>query len=330
MRESVFLQHTFPWVISKHASLESQAGLFYEKKHSLRHTPGKLSNSPDACLGNLSALPVEILHLILEHSDLQSLSTWRCVNRYWLSVVESLPAYKFIQEYASKAFRGSLLIKSASFITCSHFYNTILRSICEICGAMAPYIYLVTCMRVCEMCVEGCIDLFPLPVYHATCLFGLGKTAMHSLPHMMPWQGLDENKRRETRNDLLVDYRSALNAGLRRHGSRQAMERYGDQIFPEAETWRGNQRDLCYHPTEHVREARVPYHPRRWLAICGVPIVSHARDEILELRCCKACQQFRRVRRLVYTVVAFAEHLRVFGPIVKGEHVFPEPPIIEA
>lgn len=318
-----FRQQTSRWKQPAHAPLETQTRLFYKKDHSLRKWPRGLPESPEARLGNLSAVPLEILHRILDHSDLQTLTTWRSVNRYFLAVVESLPAYKFIEKYAMKAFRASLLIQSAQFIICSQFYSALRSTECDKCGNLALYIYLLTCTRVCERCVRECVDFFPLPIYNASCLFGIGKAEMLNLPHMLPWEGVATMSDRKKWRGVLVDYQSVLNAGLKRHGSEEAMRKHGLKIFPETGTVLDHEEDMFYHRWKHIVDSSLRHHPRRWLGVCSVPVVIRGRVKPAEVRYCVACRPPWTTSHPVFTKELFAEHLKSHGPIVDDKHVWP-------
>lgn len=302
-----FQKHTIRWVKPDPAitPLEVQFELFTKKHKGIRKIPPN-----EDSLNGFLLLPLDVLHIILWHTDLQTLTNFRLINRYSLSIVESAPAYKLIEKHAAKAYRACLMIQSASFITLGHFINTIKTEKCymEECNNFAPYIYLVTCIRVCETCVKEDINLFPLPIYHAVCLFGLGKAALLDIPHMLPWKGICKQTGKRIGAPVLVDYREALAAGLRKHGSEEAMKKRGSQIFPEPDLvgpligeniiygWREHRYQAGYKKDGRRR--------RRWLAICGVPCVSRLGEVPEERRICRTCDD-----RLLYSRDEFADHV---------------------
>lgn len=299
-----FRKHTMRWVKPDPAitPLEVQFELFAKTDKSVRKIPPY-----EGSLDGLLLLPLDVLHIILWHTDLQTLTNFRLINRYSLSVVESTSAYKLIEKHAAKAYRASLMIQSASLITLGHFINTIKTERCyrKECTNFAPYIYLVTCTRVCETCVKEDINLFPLPIYHAVCLFGLGKAALLEIPHMLPWQGICKKTGKRVRAPVLVDYREALAAGLKQHGSEEAMKIHGSRIFPEPDLVGPLVgKNIIYNWSEHRAETGDDKSTRRWLAICGVPCVSRLGEVPEERRICRTCDD-----RLLYSKDEFANHV---------------------
>src|SRR5690606_30564988 len=125
-----------------------------------------------ANIGALSALPPELLEYILCQLDLCTLTDFRRVNRRATALVEFLPQYRAIT-HARNAPRGILSIKTGSWITCGALYDKLCTSGCERCGDFGGYLYLLTCKRVCFLCLSQDRLYLPLTPEHASRKFGL-------------------------------------------------------------------------------------------------------------------------------------------------------------
>jgi hypothetical protein len=75
--------------------------------------------------GVLETLPLELLQLILARA---------------------------IARYGQNALRGSLAINTAANIYVEKLHQQLFKKSCENCGAFAPYLYFITCARVCFLC----------------------------------------------------------------------------------------------------------------------------------------------------------------------------------
>lgn len=311
-----FRLHTYRWDKPPPSDipLETQAELFRKKDAGLLRPPdandadsSNSVNKDEANLGDLAVLPSEVLHAILWHSDLQSVTNFRCLNHHCLSMVESLPAYRLVDTYAFKAYRAMSLIQTSGFVSLGRFCTKVEQSTCDMgkCTNFAPYLYLITCRRACEVCIRTYIECYPLPLHNAVRLFGLERQALLKLPHMLPWQGIvpETGERRHT--ELMIDFQSAFHAGKERHGTLDAMIAFGNTMLLESGELSNDQSDDQYYGKEAFnRGASNPQDLTRWMAICAAPHATRSGIEPVERRCCRTCMD-----GLLYSKEEFARHV---------------------
>ncbi|KAI1770009.1 hypothetical protein F4818DRAFT_450600 [Hypoxylon cercidicola] len=188
---------------------------------------GCLRPPPTTNVGVLTALPPELLQEILSQLDLCSLMHFRQVNRSAVDLVNSLTQYKAINTHAPNALRGILSIETGRWITCRTLYEKLCTPGCEQCGDFGGYLYLLTCKRVCFLCFSRDKLYLPLSPRLVSWKFGLDRQIINTLPRMRVLLGTySPNVRRVCAPSVLVDYESALHAGISHHGSLSAMQEY--------------------------------------------------------------------------------------------------------
>ncbi|KAG6884914.1 hypothetical protein C0993_007281 [Termitomyces sp. T159_Od127] len=165
----------------------------------------QLPHPPQASLGALQALPLELLGEILRKLDLQTLTYFRHVNRRAMRLVGSLPQYKAIRKHAYNALRGMMYIKTSQWITCETLYEKLYTK------------------------------HLPLRYLHAIRKFGLNRRILGTLPSMRSIPGTYSPIQRKVRAQItLVDSDCARRAGIALHGSVSAMEQYVSNISTAA------------------------------------------------------------------------------------------------
>ena len=178
--------------------------------------------------GRLEALPVEILHMILVWLDLQSLTLLRSVSRSLRSHIDALYQYKNIVKYAPDSLRMALSTGIGSWISCQSLHYALCYQECECCGRFGSLLYMLTCSRVCYVCIQRSDRFLPLTPNHARIAYGLKRKTAKGLPTVLTLPGvysLDEKTRRG--RCRMVDRTMSSEAGIRLHGhSKQRMEAY--------------------------------------------------------------------------------------------------------
>lgn len=140
--------------------------------------------------GMFDALPLELLHQTLVQLDLRSLMNFRYVNRRAAELVESEPQYKAIAKFAQNALRGILSVQTGTWTTCAMLFNKLVTPECEECGDFAGYLYLITCKRVCFLCLSDRAGYLPLGEHLARRRYGLDHQETQKLPHMKTVPGI--------------------------------------------------------------------------------------------------------------------------------------------
>ena len=135
-------------------------------------------------LGTLNTFPLELLHEIIHKLDIRTLTDLRHVNRRAIWLVESDPQYKTIRKHAFNALRDILCIETGRWITCEMLLNKLCTAECEQCGDFGGYLYILTCERVCYLCLVRDKRYLPLRYLHAKKMFGFNFSIIHTLPTM--------------------------------------------------------------------------------------------------------------------------------------------------
>jgi len=294
----------------------------------------RVYNTPQQDLGALQVLPLELLQVLLFQLDLRTLMDFRWVNHRALQVVDSIPEYKEITTHALNALRGILCIGTGRWITCEALYNTICTAECEECGDFAGYIYILTCKRVCFLCLSENKAYLPLRYSLAIRKFGITRQIIDMLPHMRSIPGTYSPNERKCRDRLsLVDPNSARQAGINFHGSTSAMERYVSDLAAQklqkfnekllkAEV--EGRRITARRPSSEDPFDGQPGNPLRFMAIVQAPTINRSSKEVEWGSYCVGCRESSDERpqhfRRRFTKASFAEHLKECGLIRDGKH----------
>ncbi|OTB03205.1 hypothetical protein M426DRAFT_181004 [Hypoxylon sp. CI-4A] len=288
---------------------------------------------PTANIGILDALPPELISVVLSQLDLRTITDFRHVNRQAAELVNSLPEYKAITTHARNALRGILSIGTGRWITCSTLYEKLCMSNCGQCGDFGGYLYLLTCKRVCFLCLSQDRLYLPLLPSHARRKFGLDRQTIEKLPRMRVIPGTYSPNEKKVTQSVLVDYESALRAGVELHGSLSAMHKYVSDMEV--------QKVQAYHVklaaaqqsgsiTRHTRQPLLADpidgrsgNPFRFAAIVRVPWLNRALHEVEWGFHCIGCEKSSRPPlhyRRQFTTVSFHDHLRQCGNIQDRKH----------
>lgn len=191
---------------------------FALRRHFLVHTRGKPDDfgSPRTHLGSLK-LPPEILQRILSEVDVNTLYHFRRVNRFAIQTVHGIPAFSWLLATARDVLRAIVGTRISNFASLNTLYDTICTPNCSSCDDFAPFIYLLTCSRVCYSCLtstRACnpdTQLYtPMPVERAADEFKLNSRSLDALPRMITLPGFYGRHDRSTRFPVsLVDYGAA-------------------------------------------------------------------------------------------------------------------------
>lgn len=278
---------------------------------------------PATGLSQLDSLSLEILWDIVPRLDLQTLSHFRLVNRRAYHLLGSHPQYKAIITHARNALYGILSIQAGRWITCKTLYDTLCTSEREHCGDFGGYIYLLGCRRVCFLYLSRERQYLPLLPTHACRKFGLDRRLINDRPHMNVIPNIySPNEMKVSRPSTLVDYESALHAGIELHGSLGAMNNYTSDM--EAIELRKYQARASG-SRRLVRQSWVadPYdgqsgNPLRFVSIARVPWLDKTSQKVDWGFHCLGCEEESQVPlhfRRKFTETTFKNHLSECGDI---------------
>jgi hypothetical protein len=281
-------------------------------------------------LGVLDTLPIELLDEVLCQLDLRTLADFRRVNRRAIELVNALPSYKAIITHIPNALTGILGIRTGRWITCRTLFKKLCTPICEVCGDFGGYLYLITCKRACFLCFTQKKAYLPLPPRAVCREFGLKSGTATNLTHMLVVPGTYAPNMKKANQTLLIDYQSALYAGVLLHGSVNAMNKHVSRT--KAKDMEAYEKRLEASSRSGAR-VRRPYNsdpvdlnsanPLRYVAIVRVPWLDRPAQEIEWGFHCSGCENSSRLPlhyRRQFTTVSFDEHLRQCGRIQDRQH----------
>ncbi|CAG8961941.1 hypothetical protein HYFRA_00013721 [Hymenoscyphus fraxineus] len=116
-----------------------------------RHEPQNGEDYNASTLGVLRALPIEMIHSILNLLDLQSLTDLRRISWGIQALVNTLPTYKAIVHHTPDVLRALLSTKMAGYYTAQDMFNALCIQSCFGCGNFGPFIDLFTGYRYSRM-----------------------------------------------------------------------------------------------------------------------------------------------------------------------------------
>ncbi|KAG8668322.1 hypothetical protein FPOAC1_007701 [Fusarium poae] len=188
---------------------------------------------PLAPLGLLDTMPVELLSLVLNYLDFQSLSRLSRVSFRGKIVVESLLSYKQVMQHAPKVLTALTKTNLISLYSASLVLQTLRTSRCVSCFDFGAFLYLPTCERVCLECLYQNRGLWMITIATAKKCFGLSQRQIQTIPIMRNIPGtysvrtLEKTHRRVNQ---LVSVRHAKQLGLDVHGSLETLAQFMPSI----------------------------------------------------------------------------------------------------
>jgi hypothetical protein len=178
-------------------------------------------------MGALSQLPLELLDLVLSDLDIQSLYHFRAVDRLSSMTVDPLGQHKIIVRQAPNTLRAALSTGIARYISLQKLYDTLCSDACVQCGDFAAFTYLLSCSRVCYICLREKDAFLPLTLSRAGGKYGLNAASASTLPYILTLPGTySAPPLRQSRRVTLVDSSAAERAGTALHKSVATMQEY--------------------------------------------------------------------------------------------------------
>lgn len=253
---------------------------------------------PATGIGSLDALPAELLNMILTEIDLQTLVSFRRVNRRAAELVDQVPSYKAVMTNAPHTLRGILSIETGRWITCRTLYEKLCLAGCETCSDFGGYLYLITCKRVCFLCLPENRLYLPVTSRKACREFGLSSDMVKTLPWMRAVPGIYSPSEKRAFECILVDYKSCLDTAVALHGSLTAMRKYvSDTEARKLQEHRGAGQQAGsdrVRPLQAVPIDRRSGNPLRFVAIVHMPWLNKGSRQLEWGFHCVGCEKSSR------------------------------------
>src|ERR1700722_2428082 len=192
-------------------------------------TPVVEFHHPFACgtLGDLDALPIELLNAVLRCSDLYTVSTLRLLNRRARVVVDASVPYKHILRHAPRVIAALERTGVSSHFSVDEVFNALSPPACCICGRFGTFLWIPECIRCCFPCLREAPELMPMGERDAKAAFGLTKSGLAKVPIMVTLAGtytpfkIPYRKKRR-----LLSRERAQQAATVAHGGEEGLARY--------------------------------------------------------------------------------------------------------
>lgn len=293
---------------------------------------GKYAVVPQCSLGALDNLPLEALCNILVEVDIRSLSDFRRVNKRAMQVVDSVLEYQQVLKNCPTLLRGFLSTGLGSNFSCKTLIETLNDYRCAACGDFAGFVYMITCERVCFLCLSEKPEYFPLLLSEAARKFGVHRKVLALLPTLESIPGrYSPNENTCKTRSTLIDPTSAYHKGVEYHGSAQAMEQHVAEVaqkrleaYQQSAAANPGNSASRRPPTIGLRQGRT-LDPRRFMAIVRVPWIVRPTSTVDWGFHCVGCQKHYRSRplhwRRKYCLETFEHHIEQCGPIKDGVHI---------
>ncbi|KAH9928064.1 uncharacterized protein B0H18DRAFT_859191, partial [Fomitopsis serialis] len=137
----------------------------------------------------LGKFPLELLSLIVQYTDLLSISSLRLVNRRTRLIVDESVPYKFLVRHIPNTLASLNSADASQHFTVAQLYSTLCARTCAFCNDFGTYLWVPECVRCCFNCLNESPHLMPLIESDAKMLFGVTKKALSGVPSMLSLPG---------------------------------------------------------------------------------------------------------------------------------------------
>ncbi|KAI9843265.1 MAG: hypothetical protein M1838_002704 [Thelocarpon superellum] len=175
-------------------------------------------------LGPLGRIPAELISDILLDLDLRSLTNFRGVSRAARYLTDSLPHYQAIFTHAPAMLRAYLSTQLGAFVSTRQLHRALCTASCAGCNDFGPFLYLLSCRRVCFICLVHSAHFLPITLSEAQAIYTLDSATSSTLPILLSLPGTYSNRQTTWRSRVpFVEKETAKQAGIKLHGSTEGM-----------------------------------------------------------------------------------------------------------
>lgn len=117
-------------------------------------------------------MPPEVLRMILQGVDVQTIVGLRSLHSYLRDIVDGLPDYTFLYTHTRNALRMVLATEAGQYFTLSQLLAAVCDLQCVHCGIYGEWLYVLRMERWCDRCIIRKQRLAPLvtvnyaPLHH--------------------------------------------------------------------------------------------------------------------------------------------------------------------
>lgn len=183
-------------------------------------------DSNGSSIGSLDRIPLELLHSILATLDPLSLSRVSRVSLRGKTVVESLPAYRDLIEYAPSILTALGRTRLIKIHTVSILRENLHSSQCVSCGNHGAFLFLPTCERCCIECLMLNSSFRVIELATAKKCFYLTTHELRLIPRMLSLPGVYHMQGRQFRQTRLrlLSVKAVKELAITIHGSEENLK----------------------------------------------------------------------------------------------------------
>ncbi|KAG5640339.1 hypothetical protein DXG03_009175 [Asterophora parasitica] len=288
--------------------------------------------SPTSSIGELQILPLELLYLLFELSDLQAPVHLRLTCRRARMLVDASPSYRCLRIHTPHVICILLRVGIASHFTVSYIAELLHSdSRCSRCGRFGSFLYIPECVRCCYSCMRFHRSTVPMTKADSMAAFGLTARTIATLPVMTTVPGTYGGGLRAERSRpiQLLSPALARAAAELQHGGKEYLVAYIEGKGTQAKRKYDKRVTsrlalLALNPPEYDQDGNLAGPDwddvKRYMAAMPFPYLDPSLGDIHDGMSCKGCRHaldncssssraeiYHRVYR-AYTVDGFFEH----------------------
>ncbi|KAI9150055.1 hypothetical protein HJFPF1_09809 [Paramyrothecium foliicola] len=186
--------------------------------------PSRISRSNPSSIGSLDTLSLEMLHLVLDWLDFQSIYRFSLASVRAREVAQALPASRELLRHAPAVLAAFGRTRLIMHHTAAKVRATLRSWKCVACANYGAFIFLPTCDRCCWQCLDNNQALWLLARGVAARCFSLSSAELDRLPTLLsiPGEyGVGLQSRKFEDRQKLVSLSAAKELALSIHGSQQ-------------------------------------------------------------------------------------------------------------
>lgn len=286
----------------------------------------QLTRTPVVPLGNLDALPLELLHSILSMLDLQTLLNFTQTCLRGTAIVVSLVEFRDLVQHAPQAMRALASTKLLHYHPVHTLHAAMLSEECSSCGEYGAFLFLPTCERCCFSCLWRNQSLWVIPISQARRCFDLSIASTKKLPTMtsIPGEYCVLSRVSRQRKIRLVSVKAAKELAWKEK-SAETLAQYREDIAAglskaDKHLFRWLQAAPMTPPGPGfvTRQGLLPFVAQdKFCGMSSIPFPSRSTGRRVEnglwcLGCEKACREWcrdREIQKVARSEKAFFEHI---------------------
>lgn len=176
-------------------------------------------NTSHLTLGDLQVLPIELLNIVFQFCDLQSLFHFLRLNSLAHAILKNSATYTMLEKHVSGPLRVFAKTRVASYYTVPQVLHVLTETDkCAACGKFGWFLYLPECKRCCIRCVFSKPEFETIAKTDAMHGFGLSAESVSALPAVATSSS--------TRSMRLISKSRAHEAAIAEHGGESEFEAF--------------------------------------------------------------------------------------------------------